>query len=142
MNRFIFNKYLSRQREKECKLLRELFYSFHFFFVTFCLIKVTQIMQSSLVERDNVRLSITLTTIAFATTVDLRSQNRRPGVSPYPAGIAVDSTRAVPEGLFLLHDSRKSCVLSRKLCIVFGLRDSHASRGRTSLSYFIVENAL
>lgn len=81
------------------------------------------------------------TTIAFATTIDLRSQNRRPGVLPYPAGIAIDSACAVPEGLFLLHDSRKSCVLSRKLCIVFGLHDSHASRGRSSLSYLIVENA-
>lgn len=94
-----------------------------------------------MVERDNTRTCVTLTTIAFATIVDLRSQNKRPGVSPYPVGIAVDSTRAVREGFFLLHDSRKSCVLSRKLCIVFGLHDSHASRGRSNLSYLIVENA-
>lgn len=58
-------------------------------------------------------------------------------MSPYPAGIAVDSTRAVPEGLFLLHDSRKSCVLSRKLCIVFAtvtclaVRIFHTSSSRT-----------
>lgn len=82
-----------------------------------------------------------LTTIAFAMTVDLRSQNRTPGVSLYPVGIAIDSARAVPEGPLLFHDSRKLCVLSHKLRIVFGLRDSHMSYGHSILSsYKLVKN--
>lgn len=89
-------------------------------------------------ERDKDGTRVMLTTIAFAMTVDLRSQNRTPGVSLYPVGIAIDSARAVPEGPLLFHDSRKLRVLSHKLRIVFGLRDSHMSCGHSILSYNLV----
>lgn len=87
-------------------------------------------MQSPAAGRDNVGTHVALTTIAFATPADLRSQNRRPGVSPYPHGIAVDSARAVPRELFLHHGSRKLCVLSRKLCIALRLCDRERERRR------------
>lgn len=91
-------------------------------------------------EGDKAGTRVMLTTIAFAMTVDLRSQNRTPGVSLYPVGIAIDSARAVPEGPLLFHDSRKLCVLSHKLRIVLGLCDSRMSRGLSILSSKLVKN--
>lgn len=72
-------------------MLRKNRFTFLTFSFAFCLVKVRQIVQSLVgTERDKAGTRVTLTTIAFATTVDLRSQNRTPGVSLYPAGIAID----------------------------------------------------
>lgn len=112
------------------KQKRIIMLSFHAFSPALCFIKIMRIMQLAAIMSEHV---LRLFHSQQLSTLDHRTGDQVCRL--IRSGIAADSARTVPEGFFLLHDSRKLCALSRKSRIVPGPCDSRAFSSYSILVY-------